>query len=942
MDYNSVITGEIVPIIERIIWMVDRYSENYKLKDLKITVDDSDLSDLGNYIATGTTCEFRIDINYLIDGEDEYRYAYLTVPRMINGMFIIQGKYKMLSRYLGEDHTCRRVGNYFRLSYLFSYIIPDRLFELYDQELEDQVFLTFEELQEQYPDMLKLTEHQALKLKIKLNLKNTPDKLTKEIVDSFEKIEAKQNDIIDKRIMSIESILTSTLRSNMIDIVRAMTHNFYNRGTLSTSAIQRAIIGAFNGQMASLNALISSTNVNPLSFDSTDQKIIVDNSNYSRLNPGNYDITMADIIDPFTTPDNANINRINHLTKAADVKDGYIAIKCYDKDFNPVEVNYVKYCASTILLTSEVEDYDKRIVKKKSQYNVMINRIKGVSSKYDYIEPSADDRLSVEARMLPMINLSDSVRGSMAAKMITQAVPLSDPDTPRVMSGHEGDNELSTTDIKFESTINGEVIKADSKSIIVMVDGIPKEYKVPSPAVGIYDITAVFTPKVKVGDIVHTGDTLITHDIAKTGTRNLGVNALVALRPYRGLNYEDGIVISESFAKKMNHYSLVDVTLMLRDDSIINSLLPIGTKVKAKDILVDCFTSMNETNEKLINLLSPEDKSVNRSNNLVTPNNIDEGYVTDVKIQYDDYVSERHGQPINKLGDSSVKKLEQFKRLKAALPDFIPAGYRAQLPPEVDYDGFAACIRYRLLVKNPAIVGSKLCNRYGSKGLVAKVVPDSKMDKTVDGRLIDVILNSDAVIARKNISQIPEVYLANIADAIKKKLVGLDIKKAKEMLAKYSLDNYSSMKDEDLIAYLASDKPLNYITGCFSRFTVDTILKWMKELEVEPNTYIIDGETGRPVKNPVLVGSMYMMKLYQLPEHYNKVHGEGSEEDPILGKGLYRDEEGQSQGGLETYSLMASDLEQLMHETRKKDAFRAAEGLLINLRLAGINIRPGK
>ena len=940
MDYNQMITTDLLPVLERLIKMVDRYSDYYKIADLKLQVDDSDLTDLGNYVSTRSTCEFRIDVFYRLNNETEDRYFFLTVPRMVDGIFIIKGKYKMISKYLAEDWACRRIGDYFRLSYGFSYNIIEQLFGIYDEEIEDYRQLDFDELSEQYPEYLLLNEHQSNKLKIKLDLDYFPTQLTKEIVSRFNEIEDNPRDIIDKRIISVESILINSIRQNMLSIVKSLNHNFFNKGTISASPIQRVINEVFNGQGNNLNTLINSANVNPLSFDSTNQKIIIDNELTERLRPGNYDASMADIIDPVVTPDNANINKINMLTKAAGVKDGYIAISCYDSKFNPIQVEYTKYLASKVLLYTEVESYENRIIKNKDSYKVKLNRKERESKDFDFIEPEPDDRLSVEARMIPMINEIDSVRGAMAAKMIGQSVPLSNPDAPRVQSGHETDTELSTTDIRFESTMQGKVIKADSNSVIIMVGEIPKEYKVPSPAVGIYNITAVFTPKVKVGDIVNKGDIIITHDIAKEDIRKLGVNALVALRPYRGLNYEDGIVISKSFANKLNHYSIVDLTLLVKDNETLISLLPIGTKVKSKDVLVSVGISFkNDVSSKIVNIITSTDKSLSRVNNLVTPNTIDEGYVTDVKIFYNDYANASYGKEVNVLDENSIKIIEKFKKNKIVIPDSIPKEYRAQLPDSYDYEGFAACIRYRILSRNPAQVATKLANRYGSKGLVAKILDDSEMDRTEDGRVIDVILNSDAVIARKNIGQIPEVYLSNIADVIKKKVRNMDINEAKVILAKYKLTNYSKMEDKNLKFILESDEPLNYITGCFAKISNEEILRWTEELGMEGLTRIIDGKTGRPVRNPILVGNMYMMKLYQLPEHYNKVHSDSSDEAPVLGKGLYREESGQSQGGLETFALLASDLDEYVYETRKSHEFIDAEGIMINLRLAGINIR---
>lgn len=940
MDYNQLITTELPKVLKRITKMVDRFSEDHKIEDIKVTVDDTDIADLGTYVATHTTCEYIFTVSYKLDTEDEWREFYVSVPRMIGGIFIIDGKYKMLSRYITEDNMCRWWGKWFRIQYGLSWNSETQVFDVKDED-GDSVEMTYQQVKDTYPEKLLLDDHCSAKLKIRLNLNYFPKSITEELMQKIINTPMDPRDILDKRISSIETVILSSLNHSALDICRELTHNFYSKGTISHYPFEKIIRAAFNGQDDMTNTIVTATNVNPISFDSANDKIIIDHSSEDEnLMPGQYDISMADIIDPLVTPDNANINKLNHLTKAANISGQYIAIDCYDKNFNPVSVDYVKYLASTILISDEVKSYQDRIIPKKGKYRVKINRIEKESDSFDYIEPSPDDRLSVESRMIPMVNLVDSVRGSMGSKMVSQAVPLCHPEKARVLSGYESDNSLSTTDIKFGGSNEGEVIKADSKSVIVMSNDIPHEYKIPTPTVGIYDVTAVFAPAVKVGQRVKFGDTLISHDVAKTGTRELGCNALVALRPYRGYNYEDGIVISQSFARKMSHYSIIDLTLYVKDGQSLQEMLPIGSRVRSKDVLVKCATAFrNSSLEGLVSLVGDDKSKITQRNDLITPNNIDDAIVTDVKIQYNDYVESRYGKEVNVLDENSIKLINKFKKQVVVLPDSIPDSYRAQLPGAIEYEGYSACIRYRLLNYSPAIVGSKLCNRYGSKGLVALVVPDEEMDRTEDGREIDVILNSDAVIARKNIAQIPEVYLSVIADKVKENIKNLSLEEARVILNQYKLDNYSRLSDDELMTAIKSSTPFNYITGCFSRISPDEVLKWSDKLGATPMTRIIDGKTKRKVKNRILVGSMYMMKLYQLPEYYNKVYTADSDSDPVLGKGLHRDDAGMAQGALETFSLLASDLEPYIQATRHKTQFIDAQGILINLRLAGVDMK---
>ena len=57
--------------------------------------------------------------------------------------------------------------------------------------------------------------------------------------------------------------------------------------------------------------------------------------------------------------------------------------------------------------------------------------------------------------------------------------------------------------------------------------------------------------KVKVGDRVTKGQVLADTNYVKDGELAMGKNLLVAYTPYKGLNVEDGVVISTSAARKM-------------------------------------------------------------------------------------------------------------------------------------------------------------------------------------------------------------------------------------------------------------------------------------------------------------------------------------------------------------------------------------------------------
>ena len=59
------------------------------------------------------------------------------------------------------------------------------------------------------------------------------------------------------------------------------------------------------------------------------------------------------------------------------------------------------------------------------------------------------------------------------------------------------------------------------------------------------------TPLVKVGDKVKSGQLIADSNFTKNGTLAIGKNLNVAYLPYPGYTFEDGIVITESAAKKL-------------------------------------------------------------------------------------------------------------------------------------------------------------------------------------------------------------------------------------------------------------------------------------------------------------------------------------------------------------------------------------------------------
>jgi hypothetical protein len=126
----------------------------------------------------------------------------------------------------------------------------------------------------------------------------------------------------------------------------------------------------------------------------------------------------------------------------------------------------------------------------------------------------------------------------------------------------------------------------------------------------------------------------------------------------------------------------------------------------------------------------------------------------------------------------------------------------------------------------PVKIADKLCNVFGNKGVVSKIIPDAEMMKTKDGRTIDMLLNPMGVISRVNSSQLAEAALGKVAHktGVPYKVEGFP----KESIVNFALDE-------------------------------------LKKNGLSDTEDIIDPKTGKNIRD-VFVGMPYFMKLHHLAE----------------------------------------------------------------------------
>ncbi|ODN29686.1 hypothetical protein [Fervidobacterium thailandense] len=217
----------------------------------------------------------------------------------------------------------------------------------------------------------------------------------------------------------------------------------------------------------------------------------------------------------------------------------------------------------------------------------------------------------------------------------------------------------------------------------------------------------------------------------KTGAEKekLGVNALVAYGLFYGFNFEDGIVVSESFAKKMAVKRLEQEKFTV---AVENDKAP---KVEKGEWV---YRGQKQKGQKQapfvrIKFLVREGDEVFFGKELF-------------KVTYI---------------PGNVKKIYTYQgRYKAKVIN-IPE--QPLVPYESSFvDGTFIDIPITFEVDKPLEVGDKLMGRHGNKGVVSLILPDEEMPKAViagEEKTIDVILSPLGVVSRMNLGQLYETHI---------------------------------------------------------------------------------------------------------------------------------------------------------------------------------------
>ncbi|MGL5712539.1 MAG: hypothetical protein ACRCX2_05930 [Paraclostridium sp.] len=651
--------------------------------------------------------------------------------------------------------------------------------------------------------------------------------------------------------------------------------------SIGKASSSKSIAALFAGDLTR-----ASEEINPLYMESLQSTVTMlgqgglsKNATRNEENARNLTISGMNRIDPVHTPESGNIGLVQHLTVGAKIEDNTIKAPFYKVVNGTATINEKK----KIFLESVDEEkhiiayHDTKYVSKSGdklifKTDLVPARYMGKTEMYpvnkvEFIDASSNALLGTAGNLIPFVSHNDGSRVLMGASMQGQAITLVNREKPMVSTLANPDSGQTFDDVVGEK--HGKPVRSDSNGVVQKITDFTIEVVDKKGKIHTYNYYKHYPLnqsfmnnelKVKVGETVTAGQILAEGWQTKDGSLALGVNARIGFLPYKGYNYEDGVVISKSFADKMITEDTHEIEFDIKTDFIGGK----GSAIKKELTAYTVSSALGKL----------DDDGIIKMGEYVKAGSVVVAGLKEISVATGG-VSGFDRLRMN-ANDSTMTKYSEMQ---------IPQGsylegkvVRIATVPNPD-SAHKQKIIITLVSNKPLKVGDKISGRHGNKGTITKILDDSIMPTTTNGKPLELLFSPLAVPSRKNVGQIFEVNAGLIAEKTGKQ---------------YLVDNFNHEEKDKLLAELKK-------IGCPDG--KDKVL--LKEEDDEGN--IIDV----PVENPVTVGNMYIMKLkHKVDEKIQSRNNLGtyvSEKDHMPGKvvGSSAGEKGnpQSMGEMELRAL---------------------------------------
>lgn len=342
-----------------------------------------------------------------------------------------------------------------------------------------------------------------------------------------------QTDLNNRRLRSSESLSVAIFKK----INPALNQYHKTNGAQapkikSDAIIQELLTGSLQTQFQTVQSQ------NPLSEIAYLSKVT-----YSGLNgvtPENASVdlrTVNDsfygIIDPIDTPDSKAVGVTRHLAVSADIEkmNGKMKINSTNDDLNP---------------------------------------------------------LSIISNFSPFPVHNDGNRLQFASSQMKSVISMKSAEMPYVSSSYATvPINLASNAFVKKSEYAGEVVDVNDNYIIIKNKGKSKLIYFDKYSFNTSNTLSTLTPIVKIGDEITEGQPIAAaQEFFELNNLKLGLNGYTVIKPHRNMNFEDGIIISNSFAHRNTSVHGYEFTAMIEEGDTIYDLKKIGDVVAKGDVLL--------------------------------------------------------------------------------------------------------------------------------------------------------------------------------------------------------------------------------------------------------------------------------------------------------------------------------------------------------------------
>ena len=438
-------------------------------------------------------------------------------------------------------------------------------------------------------------------------------------------------------------------------------------------------------------------------------------------------------IDPLHTPESRKAGVSLHLSSGARVVGDKLHTTLKKPNGEEVLVPAEDAARATVAFADEYTEAGKPVGKKvRAQSKGVISEVD--PKDVDYILPSPQRVFDSATNLVPFLQSNQGNRAMMAGKHSTQALPLKHREQPWVQTGQEEKmGALAGAQKAPVSGVVDSVVETDGAyEIRIRPDGKRKATSV--HAYKDYPMSKALLDsdvKVKPGDRVEAGDLLADSTYTKDGKLAMGTSLTTAYMPWKGLNFEDGVVISETAAKKLTSVHLHE-----------------KEKKEPKAI----FDKARFLNWYRTTFQDPKEIEVLDGEGIVKKGTkVEPGQTLMVAL---------------KRPDASKQVDKERRRLKLSPFDPVRMTWDKDVPGTVTDVQRLPRGEVRVFVKTEekARPGDKVVGRNANKGIIIKVEKDAEMPHTKDGKAVDIIMSPLGVPGRINLGQVLEVATAKVAE----------------------------------------------------------------------------------------------------------------------------------------------------------------------------------